>query len=137
MRSCHFLGADGALVADSCSSITPIVSKASAASVEISDRFFRVSGLSKLVEDAKSRGWLIVGTHLHADLSKVLYAGDVSRQMEVFGSKRPVLLLMGSEGEGLEDSLVRLCDFHFCVPSAVRTECNSDDVVSLNVSVAS
>ena len=97
--------------------VTPSVVKASAGAAEHL-RFARVANLAQAVDLLKPLGFWVVG--LSAGAASVYTAFDY---------RRPVLLLVGAEGEGLHHLLEKKCDALVRIPMLGR-------VASLNAAVA-
>jgi 23S rRNA (guanosine2251-2'-O)-methyltransferase len=97
--------------------ITPAVVKASAGAAEHL-RYARVANLAQALDTLKGRGFWAVGL-----------AGDSKTRYTDFDYRRPLLLLVGAEGEGLHQLLRKKCDALVSIPMLGRVE-------SLNAAVA-
>lgn len=124
IRSAAFYGCAGLVTSlkHSCD-FTPIVSKASAGSMELFDGLFRTKSPLQFIKNAKEAGFRIIGTGLsHSDTHNS--RSDTSR----------VLLLVGNEGNGLSPEILALCDENLVI-SPHFNYCASH-LDSLNVGVA-
>ncbi|TMD16420.1 MAG: 23S rRNA (guanosine(2251)-2'-O)-methyltransferase RlmB [Chloroflexi bacterium] len=97
--------------------ITPAVVKASAGAAEHL-RYARVANLAQALETLKARGFWAVGL-----------AGEAATAYTSFDYRRPLVLLIGAEGEGLHQLLRKRCDALVRIPMLGRVE-------SLNAAVA-
>lgn len=118
---------------DSCR-LSPTVSKASSGALELMELYV-LQTPDKFLADLKSRGWWIVGTSSFHDPagSPPSFDGAGARvSWDLPPPGRPVMLIVGNEGEGMKPEVSALCDTVLCV--APSTEDNP--IGSLNVSVA-
>ena len=124
LRSAHFLGADGVLLAEknSCP-LTPVVSKASAGAMEVMP-VHATKNLVKTLEAASRDGWDVVGAALGQSVDP-----------DELDHTRDVVLVLGSEGEGLRTNVLRACSQLVRIPRGGDGDGDSG-VDSLNVSVA-
>jgi 23S rRNA (guanosine2251-2'-O)-methyltransferase len=118
IRTCDAVGATGVVIPKrrACG-LTSAVAKASAGAVEYVP-CARVSNLAQEVDRLKKEGFWIVGTSAEAE--KTMYEIDLTG---------PLGIVIGSEGEGISNLLMKKCDFLVSIPSKGR-------VSSLNASVA-
>ncbi|MGB4753205.1 MAG: 23S rRNA (guanosine(2251)-2'-O)-methyltransferase RlmB [Bacillota bacterium] len=118
IRTCDAVGATGVVIPKrrACG-LTSAVAKASAGAVEYVP-CARVSNLAQEVDRLKKEGFWIVGTSAEAE--KTMYEIDLTG---------PLGIVIGSEGEGRSNLLMKKCDFLVRIPSKGR-------VSSLNASVA-
>ena len=117
-RTAEAAGAGGMILSHNRSpEITPAVVKASAGAAEHL-RYARVSNLAQALDALKARAFWAVGL-----------AGDATTPYTDFDYRRPLVLLIGAEGEGLHQLLRRKCDALVRIPMAGRVE-------SLNAAVA-
>lgn len=118
IRTCDAVGATGVVIPKrrACG-LTSAVAKASAGAVEYVP-CARVSNLAQEVDRLKKEGFWIVGTSAEAE--KTMYEIDLTG---------PLGIVIGSEGEGISNLLMKKCDFLVRIPSKGR-------VSSLNASVA-
>jgi 23S rRNA (guanosine2251-2'-O)-methyltransferase len=118
VRTCDAVGATGVVIPKrrACG-ITSAVAKASAGAIEYVP-CARVSNLAQEVDRLKEEGFWIVGASAEAD--KTMYEIDL---------KGPLGIVIGSEGQGISNLLMKKCDFLVRIPSRGR-------VSSLNASVA-
>ena len=116
LRSADCLGAPAVVIAkDRSVAITPVVEKAAAgASAHI--RIIRVVNLVRAIEQLKSSGFWIYGTHQEG--RQTVYSLDLSGQ---------VAFVLGSEGKGMRRLVREKCDEVVSIPIVGQTE-------SLNVS---
>jgi len=118
-RSAECSGADGIVLSERFSApITPVAVKASAGALEHLPTA-RVQRVSDAIIRLKERGFRAIGTAIPA---------SAAYDDEVYSG--PVLLVIGSEGEGLHPRILELCDTVITIPMAGNIE-------SLNASVAS
>uniref|UniRef100_H3BDX7 rRNA methyltransferase 1, mitochondrial n=1 Tax=Latimeria chalumnae TaxID=7897 RepID=H3BDX7_LATCH len=128
LRSAYFLGADQVVISqrNSCS-LSPVVSKASAGTMEISD----VYGSHNLVDMLKvqvTQGFFIIGT-----------GGGERDRDRILESKRNVfhcffpLPSAGNEGCGLSNEVSSTCQMMLTIPPGRELQ---SGIESLNVSVA-
>ena len=118
LRSAAFFGARGVVIPkDRAVGVTPVVVKASAgaaASVPVA----QVTNLARWLRACADAGWTVAGA---------VSEGGVSPS--VLASARPLVLVLGSEGEGLRRLVGEACQMHVTIPSPGGFE-------SLNVGVA-
>lgn len=122
MRSAYFLGASGVIVCtrNSCG-LTPVVSKASAGSMEIME-ILGVSSMPRFLRAASRDGWRVIG----------MARGNDAVQAKSLELDQPTLVVLGSEGCGLRTMVKQACDTIVEIGGRGRP----DGVDSLNVSVA-
>lgn len=99
-------------------SVTPAAVKASAGALEHM-RMARVPRVSEALTAAKQRGFRVIGTTIPGTN---VYTDDVYQG--------PIIIVIGSEGEGIHPSVAAKCDALVTIPMAGK-------VGSLNASVAS
>lgn len=97
--------------------VTPAVVKASAGAAEHL-RYARVANLAQALTTLKAKGFWAVGL-----------ASDAATPYTAFDYRRPLVLLIGAEGEGLHELLRKKCDALVRLPMHGRVE-------SLNAAVA-
>lgn len=122
MRTAYFLGASGVIVCtrNSCN-LSPVVSKASAGSMELME-VLGVSSMPKFLRAAVQDGWRVVG--MARDKDAVCVKDLVLDQ--------PTLVVLGSEGSGLRTLVKQACTILVEING-----CTQDNQIdSLNVSVA-
>lgn len=118
LRSANAFGCAGVLVPSAHSpKDSPIIAKAAAGALEDTP-LVSVGNLAQALENLKKEGFWIVGLDGHTDQN----IADID-----LGGK--IVLVMGSEGEGLRDLVKKKCDFIAKLPMQGTVE-------SLNVSVA-
>ncbi|MBK9247686.1 MAG: 23S rRNA (guanosine(2251)-2'-O)-methyltransferase RlmB [Ignavibacteria bacterium] len=118
-RSAECAGFSGIILPSGHSSpVTPVAVKSSAGALEHIP-VSKVSELSIALKDCKAAGFTIIGTDLSA---------KTSYTEQNLGSI-PIVLVIGSEGEGMRASIRKLCDQLVMIPMAGKIE-------SLNASVA-
>jgi len=118
-RSAECAGFSGIILPSGHSSpITPAAVKASAGALEHIP-VAKVGELSVALKDCKSAGFTVIGA---AGESKRIYTDE-------FNYTLPIVLIIGSEGEGLRPNIRKLCDELIKIPMAGKIE-------SLNASVA-
>lgn len=117
-RSAECAGASGVIIAERKSApITPSALKASAGALQYVPVAIAVNMINAL-EKCKKAGFWIIGTAADA---KKLYTADVY--------DKPVVLLIGSEGDGIGAALKKHCDDFVKIPLAGK-------ITSLNASVS-
>jgi 23S rRNA (guanosine2251-2'-O)-methyltransferase len=97
--------------------VTPVVVKTSAGAASYLN-IYRVSNLSRAVQDLKKAGLWIAG--LAANAPESIYDRDYPEKMAI---------ILGSEGKGLRPLIQRECDFLVSIPMLGQVD-------SLNVAVA-
>ncbi|MDG1905215.1 MAG: 23S rRNA (guanosine(2251)-2'-O)-methyltransferase RlmB [Arenicella sp.] len=119
LRTADAAGAHGLIVPkDNSAPLSPIVHKVASGAAETVD-IFRVSNLSRSLDNMKQKGIWLLGTSDKATNS--LYEQDM---------RGPIALVMGAEGKGMRRLTEQACDVLMRLPMA------GDCVSSLNVSVA-
>jgi len=119
LRTADAAGAHGLIVPkDNSAPLSPIVHKVASGAAETVD-IFRVSNLSRSLDNMKQKGIWLLGTSDKATDS--LYAQDM---------RGPIALVMGAEGKGMRRLTEQACDVLMRLPMA------GDCVSSKNVSVA-
>ncbi|XP_008065137.1 rRNA methyltransferase 1, mitochondrial [Carlito syrichta] len=133
LRSAHFLGVDKVITSrrNSCP-LTPVVSKASAGTVEVMD-VFSTDDLTGFLQAKAQQGWLVAGSVgcLRPETtpsSKV----PVTSCLE-FLWDRPTLLVLGNEGSGLSQEVQASCQLLLTILPGRQLP---PGLESLNVSVA-
>ncbi|NXC05105.1 MRM1 methyltransferase, partial [Orthonyx spaldingii] len=129
LRSAYFLGVDGVVASrDNSCPLTPIVSKASAGAMEIFD-VYSTDDLQGFLKAKSAEGWEVVGT--------VSRPGDVEDVPVIscseFRWEKPLIVVIGSEGEGLSLETQLQCHRMLAIPPGRALHPGID---SLNVSVA-
>ncbi|NWT81300.1 MRM1 methyltransferase, partial [Lanius ludovicianus] len=129
LRSAYFLGVDRVVASRSNSCpLTPIVSKASAGVVEVFD-VYGTDDLQGFLKAKSAEGWEVVGT--------VTRPGDVEDVPVIncseFRWDKPIIVVIGSEGEGLSRETQLQCQRMLAIPPGRALHPGID---SLNVSVA-
>lgn len=118
MRSAEGAGVSGVIMSERRTApITGAVVKASTGAI-FHLKIVRVKNLLASLKNLKEKGFWIVGAHMESD--KEYFKEDL---------KIPLVLVVGSEGKGLRDNIVKECDFLVKIPMLGKIE-------SLNVSVA-
>lgn len=128
MRTAYFLGADMVLMSErNCAPLNNTVSKVSAGAME----FMNIGSVNKpldFVERSKTNGWKIVSADSNRKRSNAVSTAQIKEMLQT----SPVMLLVGSEGEGIRTSLLNKSDGIVTLGSANAPL----GVDSLNVSVA-
>ncbi|NWH40235.1 MRM1 methyltransferase, partial [Chloropsis hardwickii] len=129
LRSAYFLGVDRVVATHSNSCpLTPIVSKASAGAMEVFD-VYSTDDLQGFLKAKSAEGWEVVGT-----VSKpVDVEGVPVVSCSEFQWDKPLLVVIGSEGEGLSLETQLQCQRMLAIPPGRALHPGID---SLNVSVA-
>ncbi len=118
IRSAHALGAHGVVIGkDRAVPITGVVAKASAGAVEHC-RIARVVNISRTLEELKEAGVWVAAADSHA--TEPLWAARLDG---------PMALVVGAEGGGVREGVLKHCDFRLHIPMAGQ-------VGSLNASVS-
>ncbi|MEH2160041.1 MAG: 23S rRNA (guanosine(2251)-2'-O)-methyltransferase RlmB [Nostoc sp.] len=118
IRTAEAIGAQGLVIPQRrASGITSTVMKVSSGALE-NFAVSRVVNLSRALEELKEAGFWIYGT-----------AASGSEPLHTVNFKGPIVLVIGSEGEGLGMLTQRSCDFLVSIPLQGKTP-------SLNASVA-
>ncbi|MCF4970192.1 23S rRNA (guanosine(2251)-2'-O)-methyltransferase RlmB [Nostoc sp. CMAA1605] len=119
IRTAEAVGAQGLIIPQRrASGITSTVVKVAAGALE-NFPVARVINLGRALEELKEAGFWIYGT-----------AADASEQLHTVSFRGPIVLVIGSEGEGLSMLTQRSCDVLVSIPLLGKTP-------SLNASVAS
>lgn len=118
LRSANAYGASGVVVtARHSATDSPIIGKAAAGALEDTPLVV-VNNLVQAIEKAQENGFWVVGL-----------AGEATQELSQIDLKGKVMVVMGSEGEGLRRLVRDKCDFLAKLPMVGSVE-------SLNVSVA-
>ncbi|KAJ1950122.1 Ribose methyltransferase, partial [Linderina macrospora] len=128
IRSAVFFGAEGIVAPrrDTCAP-NAVVAKASAGALEVSN-FMRCKDIDKFVEHSRSNGWLVVSASVADPGTGVKATVDDLGEID-----RPVLLVLGNEGQGVRESVLIQSDVHLSIPMRAELPEYFD---SLNVGVA-
>lgn len=119
IRTAHASGASGVVVPERrAAGITDTAAKAAAGALEHIS-VARVVNMARAVDDLKEAGYWIYGVDERGD------SGYDSVQLN-----EPVAIVLGGEGHGIHDIVLKKCDFVVRIPMAGA-------ISSLNVSVAS
>ncbi|XP_072209541.1 rRNA methyltransferase 1, mitochondrial [Excalfactoria chinensis] len=129
LRSAYFLGVDRVVTSrrNSCP-LTPTVSKASSGAMEVFD-VYSTDDLRSFLKAKAAEGWEVVGT---ASQSETVENVPIISCME-FRWNKPIILVIGSEGDGLSLETQLLCHQMLLIPSGRALH---PGIESLNVSVA-
>ncbi|KAI9330088.1 Alpha/beta knot methyltransferase [Obelidium mucronatum] len=139
IRTCKFFNVDGIVTTIASSSpLSPTVSKASAGALESYETLYGTKNLASFLSECKRAGWTIYGTDISQPSKRVVSCWSKPPV------DSPVILVMGSEGEGLRKVVANKCDKHLLIPNDSDVESHPDDedgdgkgsLDSLNVSVA-
>lgn len=118
LRSALAANVDAVLLPNSRSAeITPAVANVSCGASEVLP-IFQVANLKREVQQMKEKGLWVVGG-----------AGEEAQSLYDVTLNLPLVLILGSEGEGIRFGLRELCDYRVAIPMNPAME-------SLNVSVA-
>ncbi|KFP75808.1 hypothetical protein N311_07154, partial [Apaloderma vittatum] len=129
LRSAYFLGVDRVVTSqrNSCP-LTPTVSKASSGAIEVFD-VYSTDDLQSFLKAKTTEGWEVVGT--------VGSPEDVENVPVIscseFRWNKPVILVIGSEGDGVSLETQLLCHRMLTIPPGRALH---PGIESLNVSVA-
>ncbi|XP_032860747.2 rRNA methyltransferase 1, mitochondrial [Tyto alba] len=130
LRSAYFLGVDRVVATqrNSCP-LTPTVSKASSGVMEVFD-VYSTDDLQSFLKTKTAEGWEVVGTVSKPEDAENI---PVMNCLE-FQWNKPVIIVIGSEGDGLSLETQLLCHRMLAVPPGRALH---PGIESLNVSVAS
>ncbi|HVG58996.1 MAG TPA: 23S rRNA (guanosine(2251)-2'-O)-methyltransferase RlmB [Hyalangium sp.] len=118
IRSAHALGAHGVVIGkDRAVQVTGLVAKASAGAVEHCP-IARVVNISRALEELKEAGVWVAAADTHA--TEPLWKARLDG---------PLALVVGAEGAGVREGVLKHCDFRLRIPMAGQ-------VGSLNASVS-
>ncbi|BAZ13712.1 RNA methyltransferase TrmH, group 3 [Calothrix sp. NIES-4071] len=126
IRTAEAIGAHGLVIPQRrCAGITSTVMKVAAGALE-NFTVSRVTNLSRALEDLKAAGFWIYGTA--DDASVPLHSVNFGNPKDE-KKLSPIVIVIGSEGEGLSSLSKRACDVLVSIPLSGKTP-------SLNASVA-
>lgn len=127
IRTAEAIGANGLVIPQRrCAGITSTVMKVAAGALE-NFTVARVTNLSRALEELKAAGFWIYGTA--SDASRPLHSVEFGSPESSSKKASPIVLVVGSEGEGLSLLTQRCCDVLVSIPLVGKTP-------SLNASVA-
>ncbi len=127
IRTSEAIGARGLIIPQRRSAgITSTVMKVAAGAIE-NFAVARVVNLSRALEDLKEAGFWIYGTASNGSVP--LHTADFGNRKDPSKKLSPIVIVIGSEGEGLSLLTQRCCDVLVSIPLAGKTP-------SLNASVA-
>ncbi|NXP31646.1 MRM1 methyltransferase, partial [Leiothrix lutea] len=129
LRAAYFLGVDRVVATrnNSCP-LTPVVSKASAGTMEVFD-VYSTDDLQGFLKAKSAEGWEVVGTASRpVDVESVPVISCSEFQWD-----KPLIVVIGSEGEGLSLETQLQCQRMLAIPPGRALHPGID---SLNVSVA-
>ncbi|NWU02890.1 MRM1 methyltransferase, partial [Urocynchramus pylzowi] len=129
LRSAYFLGVDRVVAtrSNSCP-LTPTVSKASAGAMEVFD-VYSTDDLQGFLKAKSAEGWEVVGTASRPEDVEDVPVISCSE----FRWDKPLIVVIGSEGEGLSLETQLQCQQMLAIPPGRALHPGID---SLNVSVA-
>lgn len=118
VRSAHALGASGVVVPkDRAAGVTGTVAKASAGAIEHTP-IARVTNLSRAIEELQRSGVWVVAADPKGD--RTLWEAPLDG---------PLALVIGAEGQGVREGVLKACDFRVTIPMLGQ-------VASLNASAS-
>jgi len=118
IRSAHAFGAHGVVIArDRAAGVTGVVAKSSAGAIEYCP-VARVTNISRALEELKKADFWTVAADPEGD--RTLWNADL---------KGPIVVVVGAEGPGVRDGVMKQCDFRVQIPMVGK-------VASLNASVS-
>ncbi|KAK4463968.1 hypothetical protein QBC42DRAFT_221597 [Cladorrhinum samala] len=134
LRTADFLGvAAVGITKHGGAKLTPVALKASAGAAE-SMTIFEIASLPEFLNTSRSNGWVT-----YATVAREPGAHAQRRHVDLYDVERadplrtdPCVLIMGSEGEGLDRLVVKKADYELSVPNMS----GSGSVDSLNVGIA-
>jgi len=107
VRACAVFGAAAVVLPrHHAAPLSPAASKASAGLLETFP-LHQVANLARFLETARGRGWWVYGT-----------AEAGGAPLPGVGRDRPLVLVLGSEGQGLRPLVQRCCDLTVTIPTA-------------------
>ncbi|XP_074779127.1 rRNA methyltransferase 1, mitochondrial isoform X2 [Athene noctua] len=129
LRSAYFLGVDRVVTSqrNSCP-LTPTVSKASSGAMEVFD-VYSTDDLRSFLKAKTAEGWEVVGTVSNPEDAENI---PVISCLE-FRWNKPIIIVIGSEGDGLSLETQLLCHRMLAIPPGRALH---PGIESLNVSVA-
>ncbi|OXB64880.1 hypothetical protein ASZ78_009761, partial [Callipepla squamata] len=129
LRSAYFLGVDRVVTSqrNSCP-LTPTVSKASSGAMEVFD-VYSTDDLRSFLKAKAAEGWEVVGTVSQSEAVENVPVISCSE----FRWNKPIILVIGNEGDGLSLETQLLCQQMLVIPSGRALH---PGIESLNVSVA-
>jgi 23S rRNA (guanosine2251-2'-O)-methyltransferase len=120
LRSAYLLGAGGVIIPEHrAAQVTPLVSKTSAGASELLP-IAQVGNLVRALEELRELNVWRVAVHAAAN----------AQPIAKIDGKMPLVLVLGSEGDGVRPLVAKHCDFHALIPM------QRSGVGSFNVSVA-
>jgi len=134
IRSAYFLGCSALLVTErNCAPLSPTCLKSSVGASEYLPILAHVTP-PRLIEASKAAGWkFFAAAPRPAKYASSRYIGMEHGLVRSALENGPVVLLMGGEGEGLRESIKKMCDKCISITAAPDVDRGVD---SLNVSVA-
>ncbi|XP_077996094.1 rRNA methyltransferase 1, mitochondrial-like [Glandiceps talaboti] len=130
LRSSYFMGVDKVISSKkNCCPLTPVVSKASAGTMEAM-KIYTVPKLSDLLQNLSDHGWDIIGT-CNLSSENLLRDKPVIRA-DHFQLEKPTVLVLGNEGYGVRGEVLHTCSKLIAIPPGRQLHPHVD---SLNVSV--
>ncbi|XP_035824514.1 rRNA methyltransferase 1, mitochondrial isoform X2 [Aplysia californica] len=130
LRSAYFLGVEKVIVpAQNSCRLSPVVSKASAGAMELVDLLCvpERHSLASMCQWWKDQGGKVLGTG-----SNSVNGHSECLSIHECRIHSPTLIILGNEGSGISDDLVRQCDQMLSISQSSQ----AGGVESLNVSVA-
>lgn len=127
IRNSAYFGVDKIIITDRCSRLSPVVSKASSGAMEFFD-ICKSDDIETLLRSMRNRNWKIVGTTCDPQRS------TASLNQFKNDNQQNMLLIMGSEGDGINEAFENYCSHFLTIPSSPRCPSTLD---SLNTGVAS
>jgi len=120
LRSAYLLGAGGVIIPEHrAAQVTALVSKASAGASELV-RIAQVGNLVRALEQLREMNVWRIAVHTAPN----------AQPIDQIDGKMPLVVVLGSEGEGVRPLVAKHCDFHALIPM------QRSGVGSFNVSVA-
>ncbi|KAA8905989.1 Alpha/beta knot methyltransferase, partial [Sphaerosporella brunnea] len=137
LRSAYYMGCSALMVTErNCAPLSPVCLKAAVGAAEFMPILTHVTP-PRLIKDSQEKGWkFFAAVPPIADASKdklKKYLSVQDQEVREALNQGPVVLMLGSEGDGLRTTLSRMCDKYISIPSALDVYPGVD---SLNVSVA-
>ncbi|CCF59239.1 hypothetical protein KAFR_0G02050 [Kazachstania africana CBS 2517] len=133
VRSCFYMGVDFALSAGSVNvekGFSSTIHKASSGAIE-SIPVYNIDDKVKFITAMKDKGWVFVAATVDSDNSEKRILMD---DLRIVGGTSGVILVLGSEGQGISKRVQHECDYTVEIPVRARKKNRSVD--SLNVGVA-
>ena len=132
LRSAFFLGADAVVTTSHSAPLSAVALKASAGAAELLPLMTAAQPFTFL-DSCKSRGWKIFAANAPSSPARGKKKSLLTSQLGNPLQQSPCILIMGSEGEGLRERIMKKAHFDLGIEGQRMGQGGVD---SLNVSVA-